>query len=1080
MFDKLGKFLRIRTGEGRKVLEFAAIAALLQAGLAIGLSAADALFLQHVGAQKLTHIYLIVPFMMLAFVPLSAYGISKFNLQRFFTICLFTMAAGCLFIFAALKLFPVHFPSGVLYLYYFIKLFSELWMIILFTLLWNYIDEYFNIMDAKRLFSFFSGGMALGTLVGGGLVMIAITILPVQFLFLLWLFLAIITYIVIRAVSKKWPKIDSEEIDRDILLQKSDSTFKIVWGAIKTSAFVPAFSITIFSILVLTTLCEFQTMQVFEEGRDSASLAALFGKLYIVVSVFTLVVNFIFFNRLVILMGVRNVALIQPLAYVVAFSFFILSYGFSAAVFGFFIYQGILTSIEFNNQNFLFNALPTKGKAILRTLIEGLCEPLATAFTGLFLFLFISHMLPETLSVVGLGVAVAGFCIAAWLRNEYGKAMVDKLRSSWLDFSGNSRQIFEIPNPEELDVLRLAAKSRERCKVIPAIERLWLHNRAQALEALLQFLDIGSVEDQTAATPQLAKMLKEEDVQIFSQVLAWVRSTRASLASGIIQELSHYNLIDFEDASHIMPSSSPEAKAAASIALWQSWQLEANVQGVNNIRDLINGNQEERIAGIRSLGKLSQPRYIKLLTKFLKDPSPPIRKQALMSLLELINEETEELNDDLLSVIRDGDRIDRLIVLDALARIKNTDSIRALMIVSHLLSPFERRKVQSLIQDIGLQGVPILVTILRGCDFHYYAKSLVARSLGNLAFPQFESISQQLVEDELDRAFNWLCAQWLFSTEYAIGSLASFFSRLCKETAVTVTEFILELLSIGGRLPDFELLASSLRSSNTKDRADAIEAIEQGCSRRISARLLPLLDGRELKDIIHFYHHVLGHPMPSQWDIIINSISSPFQEAGAAAIQLCVEKGVFSGNAPKKETNQILEAMKHKLLDPETDLISEVIFSVFKSSRLQEETVSYNYNRIEKTQHICNCKFFSNFAIREIELLAKNSHIKALLPGQALYTEGSSHDHIYVLVEGIVRLSKGGHEQTIAIAPMALGTEILFGENCWATAVSMGATAIVISRASILETAEIRPAFTINLLACKLQQKVECQDEVSK
>jgi hypothetical protein len=47
------RFLKIHDGEGQKVLQLTVIGALLQAGVAIGLSAADSLFLTHLGAEKL-------------------------------------------------------------------------------------------------------------------------------------------------------------------------------------------------------------------------------------------------------------------------------------------------------------------------------------------------------------------------------------------------------------------------------------------------------------------------------------------------------------------------------------------------------------------------------------------------------------------------------------------------------------------------------------------------------------------------------------------------------------------------------------------------------------------------------------------------------------------------------------------------------------------------------------------------------------------------------------------------------------------------------------------------------------------
>ena len=80
-------FCRIELGGrgGRKIAQFMLIGLLLQAGLAMGMSGADSAFLAHAGADKLPRIYLLVPVIMLVYVPACSALMSRWGcLDRVF------------------------------------------------------------------------------------------------------------------------------------------------------------------------------------------------------------------------------------------------------------------------------------------------------------------------------------------------------------------------------------------------------------------------------------------------------------------------------------------------------------------------------------------------------------------------------------------------------------------------------------------------------------------------------------------------------------------------------------------------------------------------------------------------------------------------------------------------------------------------------------------------------------------------------------------------------------------------------------------------------------------------------------
>ena len=80
--NALGRLLRIAPGEGMKVLQFALLGLLLQAGLTVGINAGDSLFLARVGADKLPHIYILVPLLMLLYIPTVTAMLRRFGIDR--------------------------------------------------------------------------------------------------------------------------------------------------------------------------------------------------------------------------------------------------------------------------------------------------------------------------------------------------------------------------------------------------------------------------------------------------------------------------------------------------------------------------------------------------------------------------------------------------------------------------------------------------------------------------------------------------------------------------------------------------------------------------------------------------------------------------------------------------------------------------------------------------------------------------------------------------------------------------------------------------------------------------------------
>lgn len=1066
---KLLTLLKIHPGEGSKVLRFALLGATLQAGLAIGISCADSLFLAKVGPDKLPYIYMMTPVIMLGYVPIFAYLMNRLGIDRLFNVTLGTLVVGGIGLYLALTPsgFGFYGSSGPpLVVFYITKLYTALWYIALYTLLWNFVDRYFHILDAKRLFSFLSGGMAFGAMIGGGIVTTLIQVIGVRELFLVWSALALAVFPVLMGLQRNCRKITEEEAHAEQeTLTFREQAVRIL-HVLRTSRYANFMILTFLCTLTITTLCEFQYMQIFEMDRTDADIAALFGKLYFYVNAFNLFVNIFLFNRLIALIGIRNTALIQPVVYAIAFSCLLLQGGFGAAVIAFFAYQGILTSIEYNNQNFLFNALPSREKAQVRTFIEGLCEPVATAAAGFFLLSYASRVSPQLISALGLAGAALALCAVFGLRAHYLSAMVENLKKAWLSFSRTPPKSLSSLSHDNLDVLRLLTKSTNRKLALDAISIYWLNDQYTAVDQLLEYLKNTAKSDQKAAKELFLMMLKMQDSTIYRRVLEWLEHGKSILDASLLEICGQHNLLSAEDIRMLSENGGLDYKTAAAVSRWQSWKLGDALETLQATHRFTTGTEEEQVAALHIIGASARSNYVHLVAEQLKNTSPAVQREALDAIRKLADHSSSRIVTDVLNTVSKSDRETRLIGFEALRSIGDPSCVRPLINMSPEFPPCDRRHIEDIILDIGLPCVPILAAMLRDTNSHHTHKAIAARALGMLSFPQFEALAPDLIRSAIESAYRYLISHWILKSSVTTSKSTEFMSSFYRDASLSVIDFVLELLTIAGQLPDFEMLASSLRSDSAKERGDAIETIEQGCSREIFGLLLPLVDASPLESKVEFYYKAYKTPHPSVRKTIITSMASPLPMERAGAIQTAWQLG---GDATTAAFNrdETLSLMKQMLLSQASKLVDDVIFALLtEDEKTGRTSPATSLNPVQILTSLSRADFFKSLSILEMDqMISGVSVIEAR--NKTVCRKGDICDSVHIVLDGTVRIA--GKIENVVGKLGLLGAEAIAGSTEYAAdAYAKAAVLLRIPIANIIATAEVYPQVAINLFAERL------------
>lgn len=1043
MLDRIRKLFKVFPGEGSKVLYFSLLGALIQAGVAMGLASADAMFLTQVGADKLPLIYIAFPVFTIAFTPLFSFLISRFGIHRLLASAIWAVLLLTGVFFFLLSKSPI--PAWVLYAF---KIYSALLWVALYTLFWNYVDGFFDILDAKRLFALINGGLATGAMIGGGLVVLLIRYLEIPQLLWIWALLLLLTWPTRRAIERRWPRL--EEYGEEALGFLGQT--RVVLGTIRRSRFVFLIFLVLFTSMFVLTLSEYQYLDIFSQMDDEKKLAGLLGTLFAGANVFNLVMNLFLFNRLVHWVGVRNTALIQPLSMLVVFSALFLVYGESAALLAFFVYQGVQTSVDNNNWNLMFNALPSGTKAEVRTFIEGLCEPLATSVAGLFLLFGAPRMNSEQISTIGIALASLFLIFVLGLRNKYVEAMVSNLKRNWLSFSRKEEDIVGHLSSDETQVLRGKLNHTNPDVAALAARFLWINDRNEALEGLLHTFRQSRAAQEGAMVALFGQVLALADHRVIRKVWQWLEEDPV-VSPGVVEALVQNSLIPPETLRDTDRNASREAVDISLLAHWNSWDPRDNLETLEHLRDFVDQPQEGLVRGIRLLGKLGVERYSHFLISYLDFPDAEVREETLKAIEALATPESTRLVPALLKTIGGSESTQRELALHALAKIGDSDSIIPVLKLSSKFNSFERRLAGEMIEKIGFRAVPTLVAIVRDVEQPYRARSIAARTLGRVAFPQMESLLPEVVGVEFHRAYQFLYLSARLkdqSLAWDHGRGVTVLRQFYQDMHSTILEFILEMLTIGGRLPEYELISSSLRSKNPKVRGNAIETLEQAVDHRVFRHLLPLVDSRDIEAKIRFFKRNYPVMQVTPEQIVKNALDGTFSLERCAAAQACWEIGI-----PDADT-----LLREKMHGSPDEAFRETVISLFSRKRGESSLCL-----VDKIFHLMQPRIFSLMDIANLEGLAEIAEMVELDEGDRVFQKGDPADAIFCVLEGAIRLG----DDTERVGGEMVGEEALFGQTTRAVnAVSRHARVLRLDLNQVISEMSVFPRIALALLETRL------------
>ena len=850
MQQTLRKLFNIYPGEEKRLLFFSLLSLLWAFSAACAAKLSDAIFLVQLGSKSLPLAFVLISLSLFTLLALLLVLLNHISLSRIYQILLCFSAA--VFLVTYLTFSADLEDQG---LCFFLKIFSYSFLILATSFFWNFVDQYYDLQDAKRIYSILNAFVFLGFSIAGSLITSALFLLANLYLIVaigILLTLACVCYI-----EKAFECLHDDSLEHT----SANISLKTLVQTILNSRFTLFLLLTNLSIQILSTLSEFHFSEDFERAFQSAKLIAVdesasaaltkfLGKCTAWVSLANILFGIVCYGRLVHRLGLNNILLITPLCFFLVFmGFYFPSNSLIFPIFGFIVVEGVLYAIEDNHFNLLIQAVPPPLKNHIRMSIESFFEPL-----GMLLAAALLSIDTINTEIIGLSLALFILGLAFVQRFEYPKAILKNLKQASLHFEISCQEWLKKLSPKE--------KRHSKVFLLNQIKAMNEKDKLFAFEILLNF------EDQSL----LAKILKEMrslSHEMRSDALGILEESKFACDNRVIEEVqkwshqednSHYSFflakhgfLNPEKAQKDLQSQVLLSKGAA-IASLKNFKVHLDSRASqitlasHELEKLLaSNNEEELLLGLELLSLESSYANADILISYLKDPREKVAAQAARSLHLIANPNFCHWSDVIVqAIVEQKNHQCRIHCLKSLGLIEDSSVVKTLILSSLHFRPAELREIERLVQKIGLRAVPELISILNDTKLYDRCRLLSGRILGTIAPPQLHNMLFELVLKEVERL------EFYFYYGHKIRNFDqdkdfSLIEDALKNGVQSVIDFIIELLCKAGSLQDAELLCSSLRSTNPKIHSHAVESLQRTCEHKIFELLLPFIDDRPLE-----------------------------------------------------------------------------------------------------------------------------------------------------------------------------------------------------------------------------------------
>jgi hypothetical protein len=924
-----------------------------------------------------------------------------------------------LFVFCGLSMAAIRMtiPLGVDLIYPLLFMLKSQYEVLLALLFWNLANDLFNTRQSKRLFPLITAGGVIGQILGSFATPFVARWLHLDNLLIVYTATTLAGAWVVQTMGRRYPTLLFQQNKPDGKKRRRSmiDEFKTVLPLMKSSILVKILVLLTFLPNVVIPIMNYQfNFAISEQFATETSLIAFFSYFRGVLNIVSLVI-LLFVGKLYDRFGLPVALMFHPFNYLIVFIVFLFRFDAVGAMYARMSSNIIRTTINLPAVAVVTGLFPESYRSLIRPFLRGTVVRIGL-FLGSGLILLSDNLFhPRYLSLVAMPFVLAWLVTPFILKRRYAGILLDLIADDKIDLRSlevnELKQVFRDQEVQKRLTRRFRRESGEN--------RLW---HARLLKSIsfpdldAHLLDALQEKQPVKTRIGLIDLLSDNAgpaaVELFTEL---TRNGEPELVAAIIDASQRMSPDAFAPLYRkIYESTLPlDVRARAVGALhrvdpgWSLPVIEAWLTGedgeslragiiaagtsrdirfADRMRELLTDPENDTmlLLILNSLGDIAATGLNTIVAPRLLDPDPHMRRAAL----ELYRIEDETSLKNVIPLL--GDSAENLSLL-ASEKIKTASYQNSLRLVKSLSLP--RKKVReslfNLLADMSIKDLEIF-RFVRSQARLCHQLTVQARAVRRLPG---EAVGR-LLAIHLDERV-WFTMQ----------------------TTIRV-------LAVRDRSGSMQKISRGIFSTDNRQRANSLEAMDDILERSLGRLLVPLFDDADVDERIaagsKLFPEDAVEPTPAalfeglltsrNWVTLMLALSLIGQTKHSVVDNSLIRPLVEHDNPHVSRT-------AGKLLKKTLDAPSG------QEAAMEAPTISLT----DKILYLKKIEIFSDLSINELAAVASVTEEAFFDAGETVFEEGERGNTLFLIVEGDVDVVKDYRKEK-EIKLDSIGTGDYFGE----------------------------------------------------
>ncbi len=727
---------------------------------------------------------------------------------------------------------------------------------------WTYVNGYYDTRSAKRIIPIVATAARIAGIIGGLTMPLLNRLLPPENIIILWLSLLALVGALAWAmpfILKEQKTSSSQPAD---LAKVGEETRQATYIAnlregfqfVSQSTYLRWLALATFLLMMLMSFLHFYSSEILESSVASVEeLSNMVGNLTGVANLIMLPFQLFLLGRIIGRVGLGNANLIFPSTTLLIAGGLVFAPGVPSALLADLDYNILRSSIHNPIDSLLYNAVPLRIKGRARAFISGWILPVGSLIGSSMLLLpFVlaaDWFVPTMIGLLAVAFVITGTIIS----RQYGRALISLLEQEDYSFllSQEASDIV-VSDPATLRSLEQKleeSKSQEftifmaklisdigGSAAVPILDRAARQQKEARVRATIIDILVASGIRDNAIRQLYTDLLDDPAPDVRNSAVQGLLAVEGNSDRFLKLSLEKLSDPDIDVRALLLPelikSKNPEFNAPAQ-------------EQLNNI--LTSENPEERLRGVRVLGAIGDKDAICKLAACLKDPNDAVRLETA-TFIEALSQ--QKLDPDTIRIIIENitplyqDPIERVrqMTLIVLGRIGSHNAFNTLVKGLNDPSPQVRAAAVEVMARVGKAIIPIVHPQLDSPDAQL--RKMAVMILSQINEREYGPLITTQITGNLLTIYRNLGRLKAFSTCNKYPSVSIMEDTLWEQNQALTNE-IFYLLTALHDPAAIDLIAQSIKSSDDRVQANALEALESLTTPQTTMLIGPLFEDED-------------------------------------------------------------------------------------------------------------------------------------------------------------------------------------------------------------------------------------------